>query len=483
MKLLAQHSSAPAIAGDFADPTIISDGKLYYAAGTSSEWAPHYPVFRSSDLQHWEQSGYIFDHAPEWTMSSFWAPEFFKTGSRYLVYYTARRKSDSVSCIGVASSAFPDHGYTDHGVIIDFGKEAIDAFVFDDDGQLFISFKAYGLDKRPIELLAYKLSSDGLHLEGDPFTLIRDEQRAGLEGQSMIKKDGYYYLFYSAGNCCGASCSYNVQVARARNIKGPYERHVGDPLLSEYIGWKCAGHGSFINNTEGDTYYVHHAYSVIDGIYTGRQGMIAKLEWNQQAGWPLFKTNFKPSPALPVGFADDFSGKKPALYWQWDWRHSTPHISQANGKLLLKGTVAPMNPTGIVITIRPAQTTFSVTTEVTPVAHALCGIAYYGDASAAVGVGVSDGKVQCWMTKENQFTVVKEIMYPGKDFIEFKMQVEPRHEVIFYYRVKRGEWNVVNEKAMSIDFLPQWDRSPRPGLHVKGDNPSGIFGSFSISYK
>ena len=44
----------PVIRGDFADPSVIRIGNKYYAAGTSSEWAPHFPVYvseRSFELE------------------------------------------------------------------------------------------------------------------------------------------------------------------------------------------------------------------------------------------------------------------------------------------------------------------------------------------------------------------------------------------------------------------------------------------------
>ncbi|HTG56619.1 MAG TPA: family 43 glycosylhydrolase, partial [Niabella sp.] len=50
----------PVIPGDFADPSVIRVGNTYYATGTSSEWAPHYPLFKSDDLIHWKEAGYIF---------------------------------------------------------------------------------------------------------------------------------------------------------------------------------------------------------------------------------------------------------------------------------------------------------------------------------------------------------------------------------------------------------------------------------------
>jgi len=43
----------PVIAGDFADPSVIRVGDTYYAAGTSSEWGPAYPIYSSKDLVNW----------------------------------------------------------------------------------------------------------------------------------------------------------------------------------------------------------------------------------------------------------------------------------------------------------------------------------------------------------------------------------------------------------------------------------------------
>jgi len=37
----------PVIAGDIPDPTVIRVGKMYYASGTTSDFAPNYPVYES----------------------------------------------------------------------------------------------------------------------------------------------------------------------------------------------------------------------------------------------------------------------------------------------------------------------------------------------------------------------------------------------------------------------------------------------------
>lgn len=219
---LAQQESYftnPVIHGDVADPSIIRIDQTYYITGTSSEWAPYYPVFTSTDLVNWQQTGHVFDEKPEWTKSSFWAPEWYQHKGKVYVYYTARKQSDNISCIGVAVADSPTGKFKDYGPVVEFGKEAIDAFILEDKGKLYISWKAYGLDNQPIELLACKLTDDGLRLDGKPFSLLRDDERQGMEGQHWFKKDGYYYIIYSVRGCCGPQSDYAVSVARSKSWK------------------------------------------------------------------------------------------------------------------------------------------------------------------------------------------------------------------------------------------------------------------------
>ena len=220
----------PVIAGDMADPTVIRVDNTYYATGTSSEWAPYYPLFRSKDLVNWRQIGHLFEQQPAWTRSSFWAPELFHRNGKTYAYYTARRKTDGTSYIGVATADKPEGPYTDHGPIVEYGTEAIDAFVLEDAGELYISWKAYRLDPRPIELLACKISDDGLRMAGEPFTLLRDDKRQGMEGQHWLKIGDYYYIVYSINGCCGPGSDYAVAGAPP---KKPRER---SPLLPRHGG-------------------------------------------------------------------------------------------------------------------------------------------------------------------------------------------------------------------------------------------------------
>lgn len=479
--LMAQRNDGAVISGDFADPSIIQVGSKYYAVGTSSEWAPHFPIYQSTDLKNWQHTGYVFSKTPQWTSGSFWAPEYYKIKDTYYIYYTARRKADNMSYIGVATSKYPDKDFTDHGVIIAFGKEAIDAFVFNDNGQLYITFKAYGLDKRPIEILGCKLSADGLKLEGETFSLLKDEPRIGMEGQSILKRNGYYYLFYSAGNCCGAQCGYNVRVARSTKFAGPYEVYEANPILSENDKWKCMGHGTFVKSLDGADVYLHHAYNRESTTLTGRQGIISELTWPANNGWPTFKAQKIIGPAIS-DINDSFNTTQVAQYWQWDFRNATAKIKQHNGKLSLSGVTKPGNLAGIVLTTRPVSDNFEMTATVINHNHALKGLSFYGDANMAVGIGTKNDKVVVWQVKDNKFAVLAEAHLTGNLPVKVRFKLLPDKTCEFLYRTGTTSWKTLKiDEAFNAGLLPQWDRSPRAGLHFKGDeNEDARFADFSI---
>lgn len=474
----AQTTTAPVIAGDLADPSVIKVDSIYYATGTSSEWAPYFPVYRSSDLRNWRQTGYVFDKAPDWTVGSFWAPEYYKIGDTYYIYYTARRKSDNHSYIGVATSRYPDHGFTDHGVIIEHGKEAIDAFIFNDGGQLYITFKAYGLDDRPIEILGSRLSADGLRTEGELFSLLQDSARAGMEGQSILKMNNYYYLFYSAGNCCGQGCTYMVNVARSSNFKGPYEMFKGNPLLSENDKWKCMGHGTFVSAGEGNSYYLHHAYNKKSNVFTGREALLSELIWQEYPGWPVMKTKADIT-AQGTDLYDEFNDRNLSQNWQWDFRHSNPSVQQKKGMLHLSGVQTNGNSTGIALTVRPTSDSFDMVTTVVNRNKALKGLTIYGDAGAAIGIGVEGDSVKVWKVENKQRLIIKEAPVPPSA-VGLKITMLPGGSCSFSYqtdKVTKGTWLTL-ASAIDVKFLPQWDRSPRLGLHYSGSEKEDAQFSF-----
>ena len=64
----------PVIPGDFPDPTVLRVGNMYYAAGTSNDFGPCYPLYESTDLVNWKAIGTVFNDCPKWACNNFWAP-------------------------------------------------------------------------------------------------------------------------------------------------------------------------------------------------------------------------------------------------------------------------------------------------------------------------------------------------------------------------------------------------------------------------
>lgn len=276
----------PVIDADAPDPSVIRVGDTYYAAATSGNRPQAYRRYRSKDLRKWEPMGFVFDQWPEWTCGSFWAPELFELDGKTLCYYTARQKSDSTSCIGVAVADGPEGTFRDRGPLVRTTNEAIDAFVFRDGEQLYITWKAYGLDpsRRPIELLCQRLSADGLHLEGESFMLLRDDERQGMEGQCVFRQGEWWYLLYSIRDCCSTKSDYAVSVARSRDIQGPWEKYEGNPIL-EGDGrlMQSCGHGTMVRTPGGEMYYLCHAY-YHDRYEEGRKAVLFRLKAGKD-GW------------------------------------------------------------------------------------------------------------------------------------------------------------------------------------------------------
>lgn len=479
-----QQPENPVIPGDFADPSVVRVGRTYYATGTSSEWAPHFPMFQSTDLIHWNSMGYVFPQTPAWAAASFWAPELFFRNGTYFVYYVARKKSDGISCIGVATSRDPAKGFTDRGILLEFGKEAIDPFVIEENGQLYLTWKAYGLDQRPIEILGSRLSADGLHVEGQPFVLLRDDKKEGLEGQCLVKRNGYFYLLYSPGNCCGRGCSYKVEAARSATLQGPYTRFEKNPLLAETEDWKCTGHGTLVTSEAGKDYYLYHAYSKADHVYTGRQGMLAEVVWNEPAGWPQLKPMGEKADRIQA-FRDDFASTRLSGNWQWDFRHTRPEINPQKGNLSLSGQPVSKNQTGTALTIRPLAGTYEITTEVVNSNASLKGLVLYGDAGQAVGIGVENNAIQVWETRKENRRVLQQKESPEKGSVQLKMRVDNGYQIRYYWRKGSEKWQEIalNEAFYNGDFLAPWDRSPRPGLlHRGAANEPAIFSFFDLIY-
>lgn len=493
-KIAATYQN-PVIPGDIPDPTVIRVGNMYYAAGTTSDFSPNYPLYESTDLVNWKQIGSVFNERPSWTSDSFWAPELYYSNGTFYVYYTAKRKGDRVSCIGVATTTDLRKGFTDRGIIVDWGKEAIDAFIFQDDNQKrYICWKAYGLNKeRPIEILASELSADGLSLVGEHFSLTRFDQGwkgDGDEGQCLVKRNGYYYLLYSVGGCCDNRCTYRVRVSRSKDLKSGWEQYP-EPILQGNDVWKCPGHGTLVTTPDSRYFYMYHSYNAIDFEYIGRQAMLDELVWDEATGWPRFKNGNTPSVQAEMPFAnttqvrdsvysDDFSGNKNLILWQWDLNHPKPGMDIRNGELNLSASHDGLTFAGL----DPKTGTYSFEAELNKQTAGTSGIGIYGNAKNLLVFTASDSKLVLFCLKNGTRETLAEIAIPQKTQVSLKIKALHGRFYQFFYTTDQKNWipvKVGNEYSVDGNFLPQWGVAMRTGLFV--DGKTAAFSSVKMSYK
>lgn len=497
----------PVIAGDFADPSVIRVGDTYYAAGTSSEWGPAYPIYTSKDLVNWEYIGPIFSKLPSWTMGSYWAPELHYRKGTYYVYYTARRRSDQHSYIGVASTTDIRKGFTDHGCLIEWTNEAIDAFVIEDAGKLYITWKAYGLDKgKRIAILGRELTPDGLKVTGDVFTLLQADpsswEAGGAEGQALFKRGKYFYMTYSGNNCCGRDCNYQVGLARAERLQGPWEKYAGNPVLVSGDTWKCPGHGTVVTTPDNRYFYMHHAYHATDFTFVGRQGVLSELVWNEQTGWPAFRygttppieaaavTGTRQASALNVSAdyvkKDAFHGG--GLPWVWDVSKPRPAYTLQRGYLEVgdpsSGTDSSPAANFLGLVVKKGTYTFAI--QVQPQPDVLQSICVYGDAGNALGLGVRNDSLLLWQVKEGTQQILQTVSLPkSKQPVELLLHATEGGQYQFSWWYKgRMEPAPVNSQPIDGAFLPRWDRAPRVGISATGASRSyGQFRRVSMKYE
>jgi beta-xylosidase len=496
----AQHTEScyrnPVIAGDFPDPTLVRVGNDYYAAGTSGDYAPVFPLYHSGDLINWNMIGHIFNEPPAWIQGDCWAPELFHDNGRYFVYYTARKKENGVSCIGVATTADITKGFDDHGVIIEWGREAIDAFIFkDDDGKRYILWKAYGLDgNRPVEILCSELSDDGLTLQGKAFTLTDPEtgwKGRGDEGACLLKHRDYYYLFYAVGGCCDRACDYRVCIARTKSLKGKWEQYEKNPLLQGGETWRCPGHGTVVQTPDDRYFFLYHAYHTRDFNFTGRQALLDEICFDDTSDYPYFRFGTTPSSQAPTplalsiqrrstGFYDDFLSGEKDKFWSWDMKSPKPITGKNNGVLTVTATGKTFCFRGMSLQTGNSVIETSVLNDEWKNFKGLC---LYGNDKNMLLWGLEGMYLKLYRI-ENE---VKTALFSQRiNMIETGLKIEILNVVAFRFGwSENGEnWTYFPKsgEAITAAFLPQWGKGVRAGIAVEDNgNNTGNFSFFAIN--
>ncbi len=78
--------------------------------------------------------------------------------------------------------------------------------------------------------------------------------------------------------------------------------------------------------------------------------------------------------------------------------------------------------------------------------------------------------VQIWETKDAASTMRGEQVITVSKPLYLKMKVQNGYQCRFYWSEGGRDWNEMStgNEPYNSDFLPPWDRSPRPGLAAQG---------------
>lgn len=482
--------SNPVVPGDYPDPSVIRVGDEYWATATSSEWAPHFPLLRSRDLLSWEPVGAIFETAPAWSDANYWAPELQEDKGQFFVYYTAHKKNGPL-CVAVATAPRPQGPYTDHGPIICDPPGSIDGVLIRDENDVpYLVWKVDGNSRgEPTPLFAQQLNEarTGFAQGSTRQQLIVNDapwEGAVVEGPYMMKRDGWFYMFYAGGACCGRACTYGEGVARSRKLLSGWEKHPRNPIVRTNAEWKCPGHGSVVTDAAGQSYLMYHAYSTKDTVYVGRQAVLDPLTWGAD-GWPTVSGGGTGGQMrAPTGFSEEFNGSSLAVGWQWPAGRK-PDARVSGGMLTLAPSAdRATDPTGAVFARSTNAGRYVALTAVdlsSLAGGAQAGLSAFGDVENALGLRVKGNTLELWRREKNAEQVVHSQPAPTGGKLHLRMTAREGHLFRFSASADGTTWlDVGNE--VNGEFLPPWDRGVRVALTAGGaPGASARFDSLAIS--
>lgn len=305
----------PILPGFYPDPSICRAGEDYYLVTSSFAYFPGIPLFHSKDLVHWEQVGHVLDRPSQLDLDGvghsqgIYAPTIrFHDGRFYVITTNVSKGGNFIVTAERPEGPWSDPYWLPHAPGID------PSLFFDDDGRCYYvgtwevpEGPAYYGDN---EIWMRELDLDTMTLKGERYGLWRGALKHAIwpEAPHLYKKDGYYYLMIAEG---GTDFHHAVTVARSRNITGPYEGCLSNPILTHrHLGRKYpivnAGHGDLVETQNGEWWMVLLASRPYGGYYRnlGRETFLVPVTWED--GWPVAspgtgKVEFSyPCPDLPA---------------------------------------------------------------------------------------------------------------------------------------------------------------------------------------
>lgn len=244
-----------------ADPFILYDNGQYYLYGTNSPDGIAVAVSTNLKTWKWPENKKYFNalHKDDsYGNKFFWAPEVYKIGDKYLMYYSAEEHI----CAAWGDSPLGPFKQVEKKPMRE--AKGIDNHLFiDDDGKPYLFWVHYSGGQ---QVWVAELEDDYMTIkQGTEILCSRPEQEWETiwptvnEGPFVLKHEGKYYLTYSANSY--ESQHYAVGYAVASNPKGPWVKYENNPILHQPSGLVGTGHHAFFKDKDGYDRVVFHSHN------------------------------------------------------------------------------------------------------------------------------------------------------------------------------------------------------------------------------
>lgn len=320
----------PVQRGFFPDPSVVRVGDDYYMVNSTFQYFPAIPISHSKDMVHWQIIGHAIVNSEYLPLEDIkdshgiWAPDISYHDGTFYIFATLRLNGDGSRGNNVlrrqlmVTSKTPEGPYSEPSWL---EVDSIDPSHFvDDDGKHYMVIA-------PGVRIAL-LSDDCKQVLEEPVSVWAGTGEPCPEGPHLMKKDGWYYAILAEG---GTGYGHGINVARSRNLYGPYEACPYNPVLRQTdpeAKIQRTGHGKLVQTQDGDWWVYYLLGRRNEGNYTtvGRETGLDPVTWTED-GWFLINEGKGPSigqkaPNLPahifgVKYHDYFNEDKLRLNWQF----------------------------------------------------------------------------------------------------------------------------------------------------------------------
>ena len=301
----------------YADPTIYVEDGVYYLLGTRNREPLGFTMLESTDLKKWNtpQEGkermILRKGDGAFGTTGFWAPQIIKENGRYYLAYTANEQvvvAESESLYGPYRQKKAEP--------VDAGEKNIDPFIFkDDDGKFYLYYVRFDRGNyiwvAEFDLEQGKIKPETLKKcfgQTDAWEMTQNYKAVPImEGPSVFKKDGVYYLFYSANHF--RNIDYAVGYATASTPYGPWTKAPENPIIHRSIVKENgSGHGDIFWDKKQQPYYVYHIHNS-DSVVVPRRTRIVPLTFKKNKQTGIYHVTAKENKVI-VPKADKVLGNK-----------------------------------------------------------------------------------------------------------------------------------------------------------------------------